>query len=98
MIPLVPDPEDLPAFIRTMAEGCCFCGRPTRMWFQPKDVAVCVSCAKVRNPEEVPTKEQWCESPQGQGRSSMSEPRRGMVATNVPMGDNDALNRTGGNP
>lgn len=68
MIELVPDPDDLPSFVRACPEHCCFCGRPTRMWFQPRDVAVCVSCAEVRSPDEVPTKEEWCESPQGRGR------------------------------
>lgn len=66
MIPLIPDPDDMP---RSMPpEHCCFCGRPTRMWFGPKDVAVCTGCAETREPEEVPSKDEWWDSPQAQGQ------------------------------
>lgn len=65
MIPLTPDPDDMP---RSMpSEHCCFCGRPTRMWYAPRDVAVCTGCAETREPAEVPTKDEWWDSPQAQG-------------------------------
>jgi len=65
MIPLSPDPEDMP---RNMPpEHCCFCGKATRMWYAPRDVAVCTACAETRDGSEVPTKDEWCESPQAFG-------------------------------
>jgi hypothetical protein len=41
-------------------ENCCFCFGATRFWYEPKDVAVCPACAEGRAPEEVPSKENWC--------------------------------------
>jgi len=58
-IDLAPDPDNAPGRVR---EHCCFCFRPTAHWYAPKDVAVCISCAEVRDPAEVPTKAQWCAS------------------------------------
>lgn len=40
-------------------ESCCFCDRPTPFWDTTKDVPVCPCCAEARQPEEVPSKEQW---------------------------------------
>jgi hypothetical protein len=40
-------------------ERCCFCRKPTRYWFTPKDVACCQECAKRAEPEDVPTKDVW---------------------------------------
>jgi hypothetical protein len=41
-------------------EHCCFCFKPSKHWYQPKDVAVCEACAATRRPSEVPTKAVWC--------------------------------------
>jgi len=41
-------------------EHCCFCDKPTPYWHKPKDVAVCPSCAAVNDPEDVPSKADWC--------------------------------------
>jgi len=65
MIPLSPDPEDMPRHMPP--EHCCFCAAPTRLWYAPRDVAVCTSCAETRDESEVPTKDEWCESPQAFG-------------------------------
>lgn len=54
-IKLTREPEMGPA-----VEPCCFCGKRTKMWYAPKDVAVCKSCARVHTPGEVPSKEEWC--------------------------------------
>lgn len=43
-----------------VAERCCFCRKPTRFWFAPKDVAVCSSCAVEALPDAVPSKAEWC--------------------------------------
>lgn len=55
-IPVVEDdfPKSMPL------EHCCFCFKPTKTWYVKKDVAVCVSCAKVHKVSEVPTKDDWC--------------------------------------
>ena len=65
MIPLIPDPDDMPRYMP--AEHCCFCAKPTRMWYAPRDVAVCTSCAETRDESEVPTKDEWSKSPQAYG-------------------------------
>ena len=65
MIPLTPDPADFPPNLPP--EHCCFCAGKTKLWYAPKDVAVCQICAEIRSPSEVPTKEEWCNSPQGRG-------------------------------
>lgn len=65
MIPLTPDREDMPRYMPP--EHCCFCGRATRMWYAPRDVGVCTSCAETRDESEVPSKDAWCDSPQGRG-------------------------------
>jgi hypothetical protein len=31
-------------------ERCCVCRNPTNYWYAPKDVALCVNCAKVEQP------------------------------------------------
>lgn len=41
-------------------ERCCFCRRPTRYWYLPKDVACCQECARKAEPKDVPTKKVWC--------------------------------------
>jgi hypothetical protein len=41
-------------------EHCCFCFKPARHWYVPKDVAVCEECASSRSASEVPTKALWC--------------------------------------
>lgn len=43
-------------------EHCCFCHRITHFWYEPKDVAVCPSCAATRLVRNVPNKEDWCAS------------------------------------
>ena len=41
-------------------EHCCFCRKPTRFWYLPKDVACCQQCAKKAEPKDVPSKKVWC--------------------------------------
>lgn len=65
MITLTPDPDHMSNIMPP--EHCCFCASPTRMWYKPKDVAVCVRCAETRNADEVPTKKEWFNSPQAKG-------------------------------
>ena len=55
-IPLTED--DLP----DPGENCCFCFKLTRFWYQPKDVAVCPSCASDHTPDDVPSKMMWCDA------------------------------------
>lgn len=49
----------------TDIEQCCFCWMVTRRWTDvagrkpSEQVACCVSCAKEREPSEVPTKDEW---------------------------------------
>lgn len=40
-------------------ENCCFCRVPTPFWYRPNDVACCQFCARLRAPEQVPTKKEW---------------------------------------
>jgi len=40
-------------------EHCCFCRRPTRYWYTPKDVACCPDCAKHAEKKDVPSKKIW---------------------------------------
>jgi hypothetical protein len=40
-------------------EPCAFCSRPTRYWFTPKDVAVCLICALAHEAADVPSKKEW---------------------------------------
>ena len=41
-------------------ERCCFCRKPTRHWYKPKDVACCEDCAKKADHKDVPSKKTWC--------------------------------------
>lgn len=67
MIPVTPEPEELPRYLRNEPEHCCLCGRATRTWHTPKDVPVCGGCAERYEPEDLPTKAQWRGSPQAKG-------------------------------
>ncbi len=58
----------IPIHLPSEAEGqepCALCGRLTGRWTalpdrQPKDqVACCKACGEAREPEDVPTKEEW---------------------------------------
>lgn len=49
-------------FTYVFPEKCCFCKQPTRYWFVPQNVAVCLACAKLQKPEGVLTKEKWLNS------------------------------------
>jgi len=42
------------------AERCFNCRAPTRHWYTRKDVAVCLECAAVVRPSDVPSKSEWC--------------------------------------
>lgn len=48
-------------------EHCCFCAVRTKTWFAEKDVAVCRSCAEHKVSADVPSKADWCRSPQAKG-------------------------------
>ena len=52
-IPVVPDDLGPPY------ENCCFCRKASRTWYAKKDVPVCVGCADVHEPSEVPSKVDW---------------------------------------
>ena len=41
-------------------ERCCFCRKPTRYWYLPKDVACCRVCAIRADHKDIPTKRKWC--------------------------------------
>lgn len=56
MIEVTKDPDELNEF---GTEHCCFCRRPTRYWFTPKDVPVCRACAPHANEKDVPSKKTW---------------------------------------
>jgi hypothetical protein len=55
------EPADFP-WRKMGYENCCFCRKPTDTWYEPKDVACCSNCAKDKNPEDVPTKKEWCKA------------------------------------
>lgn len=61
-IPLTREP-DPPAF---PLEQCCFCSDQTQHWTALGDrddgeqVACCILCAHTHEPDEVPSKEDWC--------------------------------------
>lgn len=63
MIPTTIEPDPGPPF-----EHCCFCGKPTRHWTNLPDrtpgaqVACCQACARLHEPQEVPTKDAWCDA------------------------------------
>ncbi len=42
-----------------VAENCCRCRMPTRYWYTPKDVALCLTCATMVKPSDIPSKAQW---------------------------------------
>ena len=67
MIPLTPDTDVVPAWLGRTPEHCCFCAAPTNLWYEPKEVAVCAGCGETRDPSEVPTKDEWWDSPQAKG-------------------------------
>jgi hypothetical protein len=67
MIPLTPDTDVMPQWLGRTPEHCCFCAAPTNLWYEPNDVAVCAPCGEVRDPSEVPTKDEWWDSPQAKG-------------------------------
>ena len=72
-IPLVREPESLSWL---GSEHCAFCGQVTAYWQKATDVAVCQPCAEDHEEADLPTKEEWCESPQGKGKmknAQMSE-------------------------
>ena len=58
MIRIEREPEDFSGAWMP-AEACAFCGRPTRYWHTPADVAVCKPCAETHDESEVPTKAEW---------------------------------------
>lgn len=61
MIKVVHEPKShpIPVQMREL-ENCAFCRKPTPYWYKEKDVAVCEECAKWANPEDVPSKLEWC--------------------------------------
>ncbi len=50
----------------SVLELCCICREPTPFWTNLSDrkpgqqVACCEKCAKLANPEHIPSKEVWC--------------------------------------
>jgi hypothetical protein len=54
---------------RMEQEHCCFCAVKTAWWSPKRDVAVCPSCAARKDECDVPSKAEWCRSPQAKGRS-----------------------------
>lgn len=41
-------------------ENCCLCFIRTPYWHQPRDVALCPSCAETAKISDLPTKAEWC--------------------------------------
>ena len=54
MISVHPDPDG------EAVESCCFCRRPTKYWYRPRDVACCKQCAGHAVADDVPDKQTWC--------------------------------------
>ena len=52
------EPKD---FRDIAAAHCCFCRAPTRYWYTPKGVAVCIDCAMTHNTKDVPSEKEWCD-------------------------------------
>jgi hypothetical protein len=42
-----------------ISENCCICREPTYFWYRPKDVALCKSCAKKVDADDLPDKIDW---------------------------------------
>lgn len=44
-------------------ENCCKCRQPTRYWYGTgaRNVALCQTCASQVEPEDLPSKKEWCE-------------------------------------
>lgn len=55
MLKVTPEPDGLEGM-----EHCCLCRVPTRFWYKPKDVALCVDCAKTATVAKLPSKSAWC--------------------------------------
>ena len=56
MIPVEKEPESLTPY---GSERCCFCRDLTAYWHEKKDVPVCLGCAAVFDPKDVPSKQEW---------------------------------------
>ena len=52
--------EEEPKPHEPVMEVCVFCRQPTRYWYKANDVACCPRCARHAQPEDVPTKKEWC--------------------------------------
>lgn len=74
-IPLTREDDDVWPAPAYPLEHCCFCGSRTRFWYTPKDVAVCPDCAQSHDASDVPSKEEWCASPQGNGHRAPNSSR-----------------------
>jgi hypothetical protein len=56
-LPVIQEPGD---FTGQPAEHCCLCRAHTRFWYQPKDVALCLTCAEAAADTDIPSKADWC--------------------------------------
>ncbi len=79
-IPLEQEPDHL---ARWEQEHCCFCCTPSLTWTRLPDrkpgaqVACCRSCAMTHTPDEVPSKDVWCDA------EHLEHPR--MVDSRTPL-------------
>jgi hypothetical protein len=54
MITVTREPFEGPA-----EEPCCICWKPTKYWYEPKDVPCCKDCAKHVTESDIPSKTSW---------------------------------------
>lgn len=59
MVEVVLEPSETP-LPNWPLENCALCFKPTRYWYEPKDIALCQSCAKTAEAEALPSKVEWC--------------------------------------
>lgn len=43
-------------------EDCCMCGTTTALWYEEKDVPVCLDCGDTYPAYEIPSKAEWLRS------------------------------------
>ena len=91
-IPLTREPEEFSSHDGDR-EHCCFCKTPTSYWYAPKDVAVCLKCAKTHKAAEVPSKEEWFQTENK--KSSSRKLRNGEVPCSFPGCGKATINKYG---
>lgn len=59
------EPGDLREFV---PEWCALCRKPTRFWHEPKGVPCCPQCAETHDAVDLPTRDEWRASEDGDRR------------------------------